>query len=190
MIVGWRRSLSLPPTQSPPPHPPTPLLSNSLHFTWTVREMRSGAHNGLEVDSTDDKCSSSSIPSPFLWFFSSSTPLWLGTKWQMLMRDKLWDHHWGNDGHGHTHTHTHTHTHYARTHFMATQGKALTCTQTHGTAFIIILPASASNFRVSLLPLSGFLDRAIKAVYWTFGWHCNRLFLVWACEPAQHQKPL
>lgn len=65
-----------------------------------------------------------------------------------------------------TDTDTHTHTQPCTHAFHGdTREGADMHTDTHGTAFIIILPASASNFRVSLLPLSVFLDRAIKAVY-------------------------
>ena len=56
--------------------------------------------------------------------------------------------------------------------------------------FITILPISASNFRAALLLLLGFLDLAIKAAYWQFGWQHYRLFQASAKEPAQHQKPL
>lgn len=58
-------------------------------------------------------------------------------------------------------------------------------THTHKPTFTTILPISASNFRVALLLLWGFLDPAIKAVHWQFGWQCYRLF-----QPAQDQKPL
>ena len=164
MIVGWRRRLSLPPTQSLLVL--LPLLSNSLHFTWTFRGMGSWAQNGLEVDATDDKQSSSSIPLSF-FFFESSSPLWLVKKWQMLMRDKLWDHKRGGDAHTHSH---------ACTHFVATREETDLHTDTHKATFIIILPISASNFRAALLLLSGFLYRTIKAVYWQFSLQGYGLF--------------
>ncbi len=75
----------------------------------------------------------------------------------------------------HTHTHTHTES-YMHTSHGDTQEEIDMLTDAHKTTFIIILPISAGNFRAALLLLLGFLDRAIKEVYWQFSWQSDGLF--------------
>lgn len=58
------RSFSPPPTQSALVF--LPLLSSSLHFTWTFRGIGSWTCSHLVVDSKDDKKSSSSSPFSFI----------------------------------------------------------------------------------------------------------------------------